>query len=194
MTKLKTVYTLVEQLYTGAQRALAAISPVNQAPNRLSDVLKKLSILPARFQEVKRSCARAGALTALSRSKAWVPDLDPADVAKGYPTVKEDGTLFEQDDFIACVRGVRPQATILGDETNIDKYQPGFDLENKKMATPSYKVTDLIPPVRQHTFAPEVDPVGLIDDEAEFIALNGFDWSNPSFQLVEGGEPARGET
>ena len=52
------------------------------------------------------------------------------------------------------------------------------------MATPSYKVTDLIPPVRQHTFAPEVDPTGLIDDEAEFIAMNGFDWSNPSFQLT----------
>ena len=184
----------MEQLYTGAQRALAAISPANQGPNRLSDVLKKLSILPARFQEVKRSCARAGALTALSRSKAWVPDLDPVDVARGYPTVKEDRSLFEQDDFIACVRGVRPQATILGDETNIDKYQPGFDLENKKMATPSYKVTDLIPPVRQHTFAPEIDPAGLIDDEAEFIALNGFDWSNPSFQSVEGGEPARGES
>ena len=159
----------------------------------MSDVLKKLSILPVRFQEVKRSCARAGALTALSRSKAWVPDLDPADVAKGYPTVKEDGDLFEQDDFIACVGGVRPQATVLGDETNIDKYQPGFDLENKKMATPSHKVTNLIPPVRQHTFAPEVDPARLIDDEAEFIAMNGFDWSNPSFQLTEGGEPAREE-
>ena len=91
------------------------------------------------------------------------------------------------------MRGVRPQATVLGDETNIDKYQPGFDLENKKMATPSYKVTDLIPPVRQHTFALEVDPAGLIDDEAEFIVVNGFDWSNPIFQSAEGGEPARGE-
>ena len=166
----------MEQLYTGAQRALAAISPANQGPNRLSDVLKKLSILPARFQEVKRSCARAGALTALSRSKAWVPDLDPVDVARGYPTVKEDVSLFEQDDFIACMRGVRPQATILGDETNIDKYQPCCDLENKKMTTPSYKVTDLIPPVRQHTFAPEVDPAGLIDEEVEFIVVNGFEW------------------
>ena len=95
MTKLKAIYTLVEQLYSGAQQALAAISPANQGPNRLSDVLKKLSILPARFQEVKRSCARAGALTALSRSKAWVPDLDPADVARGYPNMKEDGSLFE---------------------------------------------------------------------------------------------------
>ena len=151
--KLKVVYTLVDQLYTGAQRALATISPAKQGPNHLSDVLKKLSILPARFQEVKRSCVRAGARTALSHSKAWVPDLDPADVARGYPTVKEDGSLFEQVDFVACVREVRPQATILGDETNIDKYQPGFDLENKKMATPSYNVTDLIPPVCQHTFA-----------------------------------------
>ena len=62
---------------------ILAISPANQGPNRLSDVLKKLSILPARFQEVKRSCARAGDLTALSRSKAWVPDLDLVDVARG---------------------------------------------------------------------------------------------------------------
>ena len=62
------------------------------------------------------------------------------------------------------------------------------------METPSYKVTDLIPLVRQHTFAPEIDPSGLIDDEAEFIALNGFDRSNTSFQLVEGGEPAREES
>ena len=142
---------------------------------------------------MKRSCARAGALTAVSRSKAWVPDLDPADVARGYPTVKEDGSLFEQDDFVACVREVRPQATILEDETNIDKYQPGFDLDNKKMVTPSYKVTDLIPPVRANTFAPKVDPAGLIDEEAEFIAVNGFDWSKPSFQSAEGGELAREE-
>ena len=175
MTKLKAVYTLVEQLYIGAQRALTAMSPANQGPNQFSDVLKKLSILPARFQEVKRSCTRAGALTALSRSKALVPDLDPADVARGYPTVKGDGSPFDQDDFIACVREVWPQATTLGDDTNTDKYQPGFDVENKKMATPSYKVTDLIPPVREDTFAPEVDPTGLIDEEAEFVTVNSFD-------------------
>ena len=105
---MKVVYTLTAQLYIGTQRALAAISPANQGSNWISDILKKLSILPARFQEVNRSYARAGALTALSRSKAWVPDLDSADVARGYPTVKEDGSPFDQDDFIACVREVRP--------------------------------------------------------------------------------------
>mgnify|MGYP007071362743 CR=1 FL=1 len=184
----------MEQLYTGAQRALAIISPANQGPNLLSDVLKKLSILPARFQEVKCSCARAGAVTALSRSKAWVPELDPVDIAKGYPSFKEDGTPFDQEDFAACVKEIRPHATILGDKTNVDKYQPGFDAENKKMVTPSYKVTDLLPPVRQHTFAPEIDPSSLIDDEAKFVALNGFDWSKPSFQTVEEAEPLMEES
>ena len=73
----------------------------------------------------------------------------------------------------------------------MDKYQPGFDSANKKMATPSYKVADLIPPVREDTFAPEIDPVSLIDDEAEFVAMNGFDWSKSNFQQTQDGEPVR---
>lgn len=59
------------------------------------------------------------------------------------------------------------------------------------MAPPSYKVTDLIPPVREDTFASEVDPVGLIDDEDEFVAVNSFDWSKPNFQQTQDGEPVR---
>ena len=193
MVKLKAVYTLVEQLYTEAQWTLATISPVNQGPTLLSDILKKLSILPARFQEIKRSCARAGAVTALSHSKAWVPELDPADVASGYPSLKEDGTPFDQQDFAACVKEIHPHATIIAEETNLTKYQPGYDADNQKMATPSYKVMDLIPPIRKHTFSPEIDPSGLIDDEAEFVALHGFDWSKPNFQTTEGDEPERDE-
>ena len=48
-------------------------------------------------------------------------------------------------------------------------------MENQKMPMPAYKVMDLIPPIRKHTFAPEVDPSELIDDEAEFQALCGID-------------------
>ena len=73
----------------------------------------------------------------------------------------------------------------------MEKYQPGFDSENKKMAPPSYKVTNLILPVREDTFAPEVDPIGLIDDEAKFVVVNGFDWLKPNFQQTQDGEPAR---
>ena len=73
-----------------------------------------------------------------------MPELDPADVAKGYPSFKEDGTPFDQEDFAACVKGIRLHATILGDETNVDKYQPGFDADNKKMAPPSYSLQSFL--------------------------------------------------
>ena len=44
------------------------------------------------------------------------------------------------------------------------------------MPTLAYKIVDLIPPIRKHTFAPEIDPSELIDDEAEFQALTGINW------------------
>ena len=53
------------------------------------------------------------------------------------------------------------------------------------MPTPAYRVMDLIPPIRKHTFTPEVEPSDLIDDEAEFQALSGINWSSPNFQRAE---------
>ena len=46
-------------------------------------------------------------------------------------------------------------------------------------------MTSLIPPRRKHTFAPEVDLAGLVDDEAEFEDLNNIDWSSSTFQEKE---------
>ena len=179
--KLKAVYTLVEQLYTKSQRAGAIVALSNKVPTLLVDVLKKLSVLPQRFNELRRSFMRAGAVAALSRAKAWLPELDPADIAIGYPSLKEDGTSFEQKDFTACVKEICPVGTLIVDEADLTKYHPGYDAENRRMLTPHYKVTSPIPPIRKHTFAPEVDPAGLIDDEAEFEALSGIDWSSSTF-------------
>ncbi len=67
-------------------------------------------MLPARVEELKRSAARVGALTALTRAKAWVPDVDPTGVAKGYPSLKEDGSEFCTEDLRAINREVRPLA------------------------------------------------------------------------------------
>ena len=58
LIKLKAVYTLVEQLYTGAQRTIAAISPSKQTPSLLSNVLSQLSVWPARIEENKRSACQ----------------------------------------------------------------------------------------------------------------------------------------
>ena len=76
-------------------------------------------------------------------------------------------------------------ATLIGNDTDLAKYQAGYDAENRRIPTPHYKVTSLIPPLRKHTFAPEVDPAGLIDDEAQFEALSGIDWKSSTFQDME---------
>ena len=184
LTKLKAVYTLVEQLYTGSQRALAVVALSNEVPTHLADVLRQLVVLPQRFQELRRASARAGAIAALSRAKAFLPELDPADIAVGYPSLKEDGTPFDEKDFAACVKSVRPVATLIGNDTDLTKYQPSYDAENQRIPTPRYEAVSLIPPTRKHTFAPEVDPAGLIDDEAQFEALSGIDWKSSTFQVM----------
>ena len=102
-----------------------------------------------------------------------------------YPSFKEDDTPFDKKDIAACVKDIRPLASLIADVTDLTKYQPAYDMENQKMPTPAYKVMDLIPPIRKHTFAPEVHPSGLIDDEAEFQALCGIDWSSLNLQTAE---------
>ena len=75
-------------------------------------------MLPARFEELKISAARAGALTALIRAKAWIPDLDSADIGHGYPSIKEDGSEFDNDDLRALAKEMRPLGSKLSEETN----------------------------------------------------------------------------
>ena len=54
---------------------------------------------------------------------------------------------------------------------------------------------DSIPPICKHTFTPEVDPTELIDDEDEFEALSGINWSSSTFQPTEEDEePAKDDT
>ena len=148
----------------------------------------------ARLQEINQSCARAGVVTALSHATACVPELDPTDVASRHPSLNEDGTSFDQQEFDARVKEIRPHPKVITEETNLSKYQPAYNEDNQKMQTPAYKVMDLIPPIRKHTFAPDINLSNLIDNEAEFFALRGFDWSKPNFQTAEEEEePARDE-
>ena len=172
----------MEQLYTGSQRALAVVALSTAHPHLLQDVLKSLAFLPQRIQDLRRASSRAGAIAALSQARAWLRELDPADLALGYPSLKEDGTAFDDHDFNTCVKAIRPVATLIGNDTDLSKYAPAYDSENRRIPNAPYDQISPIPPIRKHTFAPEVDPAGLIDDEAEFEALSGIDWASSTFQ------------
>ena len=41
-----------------------------------------------------------------------------------------------------------------------------------------------MPPIRKHTYAPDINPSDLIHEEAVFRALTGIDWSTADFQRL----------
>ena len=124
---------------------------------------------------MKRSAARAGALSALTRAKAWIADLDPEDIGNGYPSQKEDGPEFDNDALRALTKEMRPLASKLAEETDLSFHRSIYDAENKWIDASVYEAQNLIPPIRKHTYAPDVESSDLISDEAIFRALFGID-------------------
>ena len=47
-----------------------------------------------------------------------------------------------------------------------------------------HDVEELVPSIRKHTYAPDIDPSSLIHKEAMFQALTGIDWSTVDFQRL----------
>ena len=139
-------------------------------------------MLPACINEVKRSAARSGTLTTLIRAKAWIPDLESADIIKGYPGVKEDGSDFNNDNLRRLTKEMRPIASKLAEDTDLPHFQPVYDAEGKIQLALIHSVEELVPPIRKHTYAPDIDPSLLIHDEAIFQALMGIDWKTVDFQ------------
>ena len=140
---------------------------------------------PAQIEELKRSAARAGALLALTRAKAWIADLDPADIAKGFPSAQENGEEFDNDALKRVTREMRPLASQLAEEANLTVHRSFYDANSKQVEAVIPEVQNLIPPIRKHTYAPDVDPAELINEEAVFQALTRIDWTTNDFQPLD---------
>ena len=90
---------------------------------------------PAQIEELKRSAARAGALLALTRAKSWIADLDPVDIAKGYPDKQEDGLAFDNEDLKALTKEMRPVASQLAEQVNLTSHRSFYDANNHQVDT-----------------------------------------------------------
>ena len=142
-------------------------------------------MLPVRIEELKKSAAQTGAINALIRAKAWVPDFDPVEAAQGYPSLKEDGSEFNEDDLRAINRAVRPLACQFAEEADLSHHQAQYNDQNKRVAAPIPEAENLVPPIRKHTYAPDIEPSSLIHEEAVFQALMGIDWTTIDFQPMD---------
>ena len=136
--KLKAAYTLIEQLYTGAQRVICAASYNNPARTFIKDTLAKLSVTPPQIEEMNRFAVKAGALLALTRAKAWIADLDPVDIAKGFPSEQENWAEFDNEALKAVTREMRPLASQLAEEANLTVHRSFYDANNKRIDTVIY--------------------------------------------------------
>ena len=129
-------------------------------------------------------------MLALTRAKAWIADLDPVDIAKGFPSEQENGGEFDNEALKNGTREMHPLASQLAEEANFTVHRSFYDANNKRIDTIMPEVQNLIPPLRKHTYAPDVDPSALISEEAVFQALTRIDWTTTDFQLLDEEEEA----
>ena len=136
------------------------------------------------------NAARAGALLALTRAKAWISDLDPVDIAKGFPSEQADGSAFDNEALKALTNEMHPLSSQLAEEANLSVHQSFYDENNQRVDTAVKEVQNLISPIRKHTYAPDVEPSNLISEEAVFQALTQIDWTTVDFQPLDEEEEA----
>ena len=124
MTKLKAIYCLTEKLHAGSLRTLVAVSRSKKPPPLMKTLRDHFSIVPKQVEELKLSAARSGAITALSRAKAYQSELDPTEMLVVRPEYNDDGSIFNEADFARCVKEMRPLVCQLAQELDLMKYQP----------------------------------------------------------------------
>ncbi|KAI5000836.1 hypothetical protein ZWY2020_010795 [Hordeum vulgare] len=136
----------------------------------MSDMVKRLSTMPKHIEEMKKSAARKGLITALRWSLSYAPELKPEEIARGFPEYKDDGLEFTHGDYAQCMRAVCPTTSQLAEGLDLTKYQATYDESHKRVPPPTFAPVDLTPQRRKHLFASNADPSTILAEEAKFNA------------------------
>ena len=83
---------------------------------------------------------------------------------------------------------MRLVASQLADEVNLTLHRSFYDANNHRVDTAVKEVQNLVPPIRKHTYAPDVEPSNLISEEAVFQALTCINWTTVDFEPLGGEE------
>ena len=94
---------------------------------------------------------------ALTRAKAWIADLDPVNIAKGFPGEQENGSEFDNEALKVLTKEMRALASQLAEEANLTVHRSFYDANNKRIDTVMPELQNLIPPIRKH-----ITPLTLI--------------------------------
>lgn len=189
--QLKAAYMFVEQLYAGTLCTIRHVTGLKETPKLIKDVLNQLSTPPKQIDELKKSAARKTIMLALTRAKAYTDDIELAELSDGFLEFNTDGTVFSQEDYARLMKETRVIATKLTGELDLKRYQAAYDNGGNRITPAGYVPVSLIPARRKNTFAPDVDPSTLIEEDAEFEALSTIDWDVDNVQITRRAEPAQ---
>ena len=85
---------------------------------------------------------------------------------------------------------MRPLASQLAEDAHLTVHRSYYDANNKRVNTVIPEAQNLIPGIRKHTYAPDIDPSELISEEAIFQALSRIDWTTVDLQPLDEEEEA----
>ncbi|KAI5015209.1 hypothetical protein ZWY2020_056599 [Hordeum vulgare] len=152
----------------------------------IKKMLGCLSTLPPQIGELTWSAARKGVLTTLSRCLAYAPEINPEEVAAGFPQLKDDGSEFVEEDYQRVVKDSRLAATQLAASLDLSKYQAAYDSKNKKVNPPTFVTTNLTPRRPKNPFDLDADLSSILTDEDDIAALAKCNWVLGNLQIEVG--------
>ena len=83
---------------------------------------------------------------------------------------------------------MRPLASQLAEEVDLSVHRSSYDVDNKRVDAAVKEAQNLIPLIRKHTCAPDIEPSNLISEEVVFQALSRINWATIDFQPLGGEE------
>lgn len=134
--KLKALYTLIKQLFIGGAAAVNAVRGWEKLPQQLAALLGELSTIPEWIEHLKLSACRKGVMCAMTLSKVYHPEMDPALLAGGYPQFKTDNTCFTSKDFQTVFKQTRQYASAIARGIDLKSFQIEYDDQNQQMDVP----------------------------------------------------------
>ena len=132
-TQLRSILTLLQQLYYAAGRALCEARNETDPPGNLKHFLGHFNALPQWISRWKQSSCRKGAMRVLALAKAYYPDIDVTKLMGGFPEFNLDKSKFDSISFQKIDRETRHAASVISSTIRLDSFQPSFDAKNKRV-------------------------------------------------------------
>ena len=142
VTILEAVMDVIRDMYAGSCQVIQRLTGCSEYPSFQEDFLSELSKAPEWVDLVKSSSCRKGATRALALCKSYYPYVDLDQLVRGFPELKADGSAFQKADYEQSVKNVRHYATKIADDVSLQKFEPGYDENNKRRLFPEPKVKE----------------------------------------------------